>query len=300
MANRNQPIDLSIWIDTGIGGIIKSLTQRDMEDLLNKVYSVGDDIFKRLYQRFPSMELPCVPELQIQLSGELIRRKNMVYPGASARICREDGRDEPRHDRDARHEPRGTDINDRCPDDGFPVDTREKPLEYSSVVLGEFRASKSKRTIGTIILYPKAMDCCVYKSVSDFETVFWAALAHEAFHAFHYDQLKRSGKADRWNSPKKSGRVLVTESLAEYFKCTWLKEYYPANTRLLRYLESEWGRYDIDGSPNSGALAIRKSSTHIDLFERLFETSLYDWKTAADTIRTGYYLQSEEIRTLLC
>ena len=72
MANRNQPIDLSIWIDTWTGGIIKSLTQRDMEDLLNKVYSVGDDIFKRLYQRFPSMELPCVPELQIQLSGELI------------------------------------------------------------------------------------------------------------------------------------------------------------------------------------------------------------------------------------
>ena len=276
MANRNQPIDLSIWIDTGIGGIIKSLTQRDMEDLLNKVYSVGDDIFKRLYQRLPSMELPCVPELQIQLSGELIRRKNMVYPGASARICREDGRDEPRHDRDARHEPRDTDINDRCPDDGFPIDTREKPLEYSSVVLGEFRASKSKRTIGTIILYPKAMDCCVYKSASDFETVFWAALAHEVFHAFHYDQLKCSGKADRW-----------------------LAKSYLANAKLLRYLESEWGRYDIDGSSNSGALAIRKSGYPGDLFERLFETSLYDWKTAADAIRTGYYLQSEEIRKLL-
>ena len=299
MANRNQPIDLSIWIDTGIGGIIKSLTQRDMEDLLNEVYSVGDDIFKRLYQRFPSMELPCVPELQIQLSGELIRRKNMVYPGASARICREDGRDEPRHDRDARHEPRDTDINNRCPDDGFPVDTREKPLEYSSVVLGEFRASKSKRTIGTIILYPKAMDCCVYKSASDFETVFWVTLAHEVFHAFHYDQLKRSGKADRWNSPKKSGRVLVTESLAEYFKFTWLAKSYLANAKLLRYLESEWGRYDIDGSSNSGALAIWKSGYPGDLFERLFETSLYDWKTAADAIRTGYYLQSEEIRKLL-
>ena len=301
MTNMNQPIDLSIWIDTGTGDIIKPLSERDMEDLLNEVHTFGAPIFKRLLQRFPSMEFPCVSELQIELSGELIHRKNMAYPGAAARIHREDGRDELRHDRDQHSSSRDADIPDGFYENEFTVNTREKPLGYSSVVLGEFCASKSKRTVGTIILYPKAMDCCVYKSVSDFETVFWAALAHEVFHAFHYDQLKRLGEADRWNSPKKSGRVLVTESLAEYFKCTWLREeYYPANNKLLRYLESEWGRYDIDGSPNSGALAIRKSCTPIDLFERLFEMSLYDWKTTADTIRTGYYLQSEEIRTLLC
>ncbi len=62
----------------------------------------------------------------------------------------------------------------------------------------------------------------------------------------------------------------------------------------------EWRSYDVEDWPYSGALGIgglglTGMKTPPDLAIQLLRCSLYDWKTAADIIKTGYYLADSGI-----
>ena len=219
--------------------------------------------------------------LSIKLSEKIINRTAKVYPGISAKPYREIF----------------DDWEESCdfPEEKYPGNTREMPIEHQYVMLGEFRPSSTLNKIGVIWLYPRAMASSKYREISDFETVFWATLAHEVFHAFHYNHLKLAGKADRWWSGRKKDRELVLESLATYLEYSFLDLLLHDPHDVQRYKEDEWRYWDVEGWYYSGALGILKSQSPGKLFNSLFEMSFSDWKTAADTIRTGYYMNNKEI-----
>ena len=74
---------------------------------------------------------------------------------------------------------------------------------------------------------------------------------------------------------------------------------------MMNELKKAWKQYDVDDYPYSGALGMADYSdasgnsvirTGDDLFRAVLDKSFYSWKTAADMIRTGYYLTEPEIR----
>ena len=103
--------------------------------------------------------------------------------------------------------------------------------------------------------------------------------------------MKREGMANRWRSGAKRDRETVKASLAAYFEGAFLG--FPP---ISGYLESEWESLDIEGWSSSGALSIMKAGMPEYLFRNLYNMAFYDWKTAADILRTGYYLNSPIIR----
>lgn len=278
---NNKAIDLSEWIDTTTGDVLKNMRHPDEMVLLEEVYRKGvEDLLgtELLYHPNPRALL-FERGLHIKLSEEINYCTTKVYPGVSPERLPEK-------------------LDDWGGTSDFPkekhsTNTREMPIEYRYVMLGEFRPSTVTNRIGTIWLYPKAMASCEYRTNSDFETVFWATLAHELFHAFHYYHLKLDGKVKRWSSGRKKDRELVMESLAAFFEYSFLF-YMPNGYRVKNYIENKWASLDVDGWPYSGALGIEHSRND-RLFATLFEMSFRDWKTAADIIRTGYYLCSPEI-----
>ena len=280
---NNMAINLSKWIDVVTGDVLRNLNPQDGKELLKEVHRHGVAQLLGmgpLHASDPYVLLSATG-LSIKLSEKIIYRTVKVYPGISAKPYREifDDWEEPGD----------------FPEEKYPGNTREMPIEHQYAVLGEFRPSSTLNKIGIIWLYPRAMASSKYRKVADFETVFWATLAHEAFHAFHYYHLKLEGKADRWLSGRKKDRELVLESLAAYFEYSFLDYMLDDPHWVQKYKEDEWSCWDIDGWYYSGALGILNSRKSARLFASLFEMSFNDWKTAADVIRTGYYMSNEEI-----
>ena len=188
--------------------------------------------------------------------------------------------------------------------------SRDALKVVSSLVLGEFRPSAAKNgwKIGTIRIYPNAIEeLCAAKGL-DPDTVLLATLAREAFQACHYSVFKFGGVSQRWNSGStKKNRDIVKESLADAFEYIFLinqggdwLSHAEAN-KYMDFLENTWRSYDIEDWPSSGALVIggvglTKVAVPPDIMNRLLHGFLYDWKSAADIIRTGYYLADSEIQ----
>ena len=262
--------ELDQWIDSMTGDIRADLCRQDEEMLIDEVLRLG---VERLLG-VGLLQSPCsdalkASGLRIKLSEEIKEIAVKVHPGVS-------------------------DIHeafDAFPEREYPAGTRELPQEHRSVLLGEF---KSQGRNGTIYLYTNAMATGGLAVKLGFETVFWATLAHNVFYAFLYNQLKRAGKVGRWRSGAKRDRETVKASLAAFFEGAFLG--FPP---ISGYLESEWESLDVEGWPNSGALAILNSSRSDRLFRELYNMAFYDWKTAADILRTGYYLNSSKIRQVI-
>ncbi len=258
---------LDQWIDSSTGDIKASLTRGDEQLLIDEVLRLGvDDLLWHLLLHSPPPYAMERSGLRIKLSEEIRETKAEVYPGVS----------DIREDRDDSREIE------------YPADTREIPWEHRAVLLGEF---KTQGRNGTIYLYTRAMAACNLAAKLGFETLFWATLAHNMFYAFLYNQLKNGGKVGRWRSGAKRDRETVKASLASYFEGAFLG--FP---QISGYLESEWESLDVEGWPSSGALAILRSNKSDRLFGELYNMSFYDWKTAADILRTGYWLNSSRIR----
>ena len=263
-------VDLSQRIDTQTGDIIAELRQRDEETLIDEVHRLGvEDLLGGGLLRSPCPDALKNSGLRIELSEEIKETTAKGYPGVS-------------------HIPEAVGA---FPEREYPTDTRELSREHRSLLLGEFKAQGRN---GTIYLYTKAMAACKLAAELGFETVFWATLAHNMFYAFLYHQLKRAGKAGRGRSSAKRDRETVKASLAAYFEGAFL-----GFRPIPGYLEREWRSWDVEGWPQSGALAIRNSSRPDELFRELFDMAFYDWKTAADILRTGYYMNSSTIRRTL-
>ena len=200
---------------------------------------------------------------------------------------------------------------DRYLDLGEPVEilSRDEPITIKQRTLGKFRAASGNADkIGTITLYNKAIaEFCGEEGI-DYTIAFWGTLAHESFHAFHYYMFRNHGKAYRWNheSTEKYRRI-VKESLAAAFEIIFLINYqgdcldYAWVCTMKDHLENTWRKYDVEDWPYSGALSIcgaglAKITTIPDLMDKLCQISVYDWKTAADIIKAGYYLADPEVQ----
>ena len=265
-------IDLTQLIDIMTGEITAGLGLSDKESLekhiIDEVHQLGmEELLGHKLLHSTSPDALKYSGLHIELSEEIKKTTAKVYPGVSD-VC---------------------EARDYFPEGKYPADTRELPMEHKSVLLGEFKAAQGKD--GIIYLYTRAMATCDLTSKLGFEAVFWATLAHNMFYAFLYHQLKIAGKGNRWRSGAKRDRETVKASLAAYFEGAFLG--FPP---ISGYLESEWASLDVEGWPSSGALAILNSPRPDRLFKELFNMAFYDWKTAADILRTGYYLNSSKIR----
>ena len=200
---------------------------------------------------------------------------------------------------------------DRYLDSGEPVEilSRDEPITIKQRTLGKFRAASGNADkIGTITLYNKAIaEFCGEEGI-DYTIVFWGTLAHESFHAFHYNLFRNHGKTYRWNHGSiEKYRGIVKESLAAAFEFIFLIKHQGdcldnAGMRMMKdHLENTWRKYDVEDWPYSGALSIcgaelAKIATIPDLMNMLCQISVYDWKTAADIIKTGYYLSDPEVQ----
>lgn len=191
-------------------------------------------------------------------------------------------------------------------------ESRDVPVNVESLTLGRFKpyTSAKKPKTGQITLYTAAIAEYCASNGLDYETVFWAVLARESFHAVHFDLFKAAGKQRRWNraSDKKS-REIVKQSLAAHYEYFFLIRnegglFVSSNASKLRdHLERSWRNYDVDSWPCAGALGIGgpcvSQVRHSDITDLLLKKSLSDWKTAADIIKTGYYLTDYKVRKML-
>ena len=287
-------LDLSRWIDLTTGEIKNGQTDVSREGFLEEVYRQGVDtlLSNHLLRGSDPSVLLNDPGLRIELSElseKKIEKTVKVYSGIGAGIPQ----DPPECWPDTERLPR-----EEYPRDVFPADTREQQRDQKTVLLGQFKPLWGKDKIGKITLYTKAMFEYANRKALGFEEVFWPTLAREVFKAFHYHMFQKEGKADRYRSRivNNKDRELVKISLAVYFEFCF-REIHSYNEAYA--MKKEWESFDIDGWPASGALGIQKSAQSDELFRYLFWLSFFDWKTAADIIRTGYYLQSPEIRRKL-
>ena len=278
----NTEFDSSRWIDLTTGDIIIRQSDYSQWCSSEEVYFLSL-LLDKLLKGHDHNILINDPGLRIELSEEIINKSAVVYPGINPKILR--------------IRPFGWAETDGYRGDDLPVDTRERQLKNEYTLFGDFLAPRGRSKRGKIILYTKAISVFANSKALDFEEVFWPTLAHEMFYAFHYCMLQKKGKADRWSSRflNRKDRELVAESLAEFFE----QEFAYGGSSFSDLMTDEWERFDIDGWPASGALGILKSKQPYELFKELFELSFYDWKTAADIIRTGYYLCSPEIKNML-
>lgn len=180
-----------------------------------------------------------------------------------------------------------------------------EPCRYP--VLGTFTPSKDESRIGTITIYPKAIARSSGASAADFATVFWSTLAHETFHAMHYDMFRRSDKTSLWDSKAlNADRKIVVESLAREYEGLFLgfaDTYKLDNTltsALIHHQIESDARHDLMDWPYAGASAI-ESDDMLQLlggssFVRLVDMSLKDWHMAADHIKAAYYMAKVQHR----
>ena len=159
----------------------------------------------------------------------------------------------------------------------------------TSIKLGEYRASYSKKKIGTIVIYRKAICKCARDHDWDRNHLFQAVLAHESFHAYQFSCLKEKGYAEQWKSPGvKKERTVVQESLAAAY------EWYFCDSVMKDERICEWKEMDIDFWPYSGALGMIDSTPEAfglkpDAFSRwALDICFEDWRTPAMYIRIAY------------
>ena len=284
--------DLSRWIDITTGEIKNGQTDVSREGFLEEVYRQGVDTLLRnhLLRGSDPFVLLNDPGLRIELSEDMIKKPVKVYSGIGAGIPQ----DPPECWPDTERLPR-----EEYPRDVFPADTREQQQDQKTVLLGQFKPLWGTNKIGKITLYTKAMFEYANRKALGFEEVFWPTLAREVFKAFHYHMFQKEGKADRYRSRivNNKDRELVKISLAVYFEYCF-RTHHPCIINA-DFMIKEWESFDIDGWPASGALGIQKSAQSDELFRYLFWLSFFDWKTAADIIRTGYYLSDPVIKSKL-
>ena len=292
MIVESVAISLGQWIDTETGEFHNWLGEDSREDC-------ADYLRQKIWEEFQGLQFnlfgnnknpidkPLCDELavKIKFSDKIIRTTKQVRPGIGVE---------------------GSDIRFReynylYPEEKDEIPSREdKSIVVEELMLGEFRRSSSKKNIiaGTIILYTKAIAVFSDSNHLDYSTVFWSTLMHEAFHAFHFSLLQKIGRQDRWDKKsEKKSRDIVKESLAAKFEFNSLCKNGRkslAGIAMLDHLNNTWRKYDIEDWPYSGAIGIEEE----ELLCRLIKLSLYDWKTAADIIRTGYYLADPEIKSM--
>ena len=244
------------------------------------------------------IDVLCVDDMDagivdIRFSDEIKRSVKKVHPGVGDSFAI-----------------RRREYNSEEPSEPF---SRDALKDVSSVMLGEFRplAAKKGRKIGTIRLYPNAIaEFCTANGL-DPDTVLLATLAREAFQACHYSVFESGDVSQRWNSGStKKNRDIVKESLAAAFEYVflinqggdWLS--HADADKYMDFLENTWRSYDIEDWPSSGALGIggvglTKVAVPPNIMDRLLHGFLHDWKSAADIIKTGYYLADDEICSVL-
>ena len=305
---------LDWWIDTKTGEFLEKGIgpRRAARELAYALKGGVQHIFynhdSKLWNQFDYAQNAApdidVSGVTIRFSDKILRKEKMVHPGIG-------DRDECESRREC-HEP-----DPECPRDAMDAISRDRLIKHKYLVLGEFKPSwRSAAKIGTITLYTKAI--AEYSGNGeadygvDYETAFWATLAHEAFHAYHYSLFKKTGRQDRWRDRAcKKEREIETESLAAHAEYVFLLNHEGncLDADGAGYMMDalggdcgEWRTYDVEDWPYSGALGIGGLSladapvTSPDFVQQLLRTSLYDWKTASDIIRTGYYLADPGIR----
>ena len=200
---------------------------------------------------------------------------------------------------------------DQDPKELTDVPSRDEMIKIKSLVLGEFRPSTSDKPqkIGTITLYNAAIaEFCVANDL-DYNTVFWGTMARESSHGFHYNTFRKAGRQFRWNSGStRNNRVIVKDSLAAGFEAVFLLNHegddldLAESRRLRNHLENTWREYDIEDYSYSGALGFEQWRPVMNvpqIYQELLSRSIYDWKTAADIIKTRYYMVDPVINDYL-
>ncbi len=180
------------------------------------------------------------------------------------------------------------------PEDLYPIDFLQ---------LGEFKPSYARdpNNLGKIIIYTKAISQCSETQKTNYDVVFWATLANQAFRAFLYSRLKAQGDQTRWSSAgSRRYSDIVQNSLAAFFEYKYLTEFdiwedIYRNNELSDLLIEEWQRFDIDTWPSSGALWIKEKG----FFSDLLKISQIDWKAPADILKAGYCCLDPRINNYL-
>ena len=185
-------------------------------------------------------------------------------------------------------------------------DLRDSIKKVKSLLLGKFTPSfENEFKLGTITLYTKNIAEFSQNKEIDYNVVFWSTFVHELFHAMHFSLFAHCDCREAWKSNgAKTNCSIVKESMAAYIQYDYLRELEKANQfssdarNMMSNLAEEWRAYDIEDWHYSGALGIKHSlvKNPIIVLEELLKMSLNDWKTAADIIKTGYYLTDRSIR----
>lgn len=286
---------LGPWIDISTGKFhrIGNARKSAEQELAEQLWGVVKEIFCEVHERQLGDEYksPSIG-VAIRFSDDIKWSAKKMHHGIGGAECSEaENRDIP-----------------ESSDEGIMPDSRDQVIEVRSLILGRFSPSASRdiNDIGTIWLYTRAIAEFSNNNAIEYKTVFFAILAREAFHALHYSLFKEAGVRARWNAGTRLYRDIVKESLASSNEYVFLMDHQGSGLdsgsshKLMDRLEYEWGSYDIDDHPSSGALLTSPIGSDIlrggNLSGTLLRRSLYDWKTAADIIRTGYYLACPTIK----
>ena len=297
---------LDKWIDTKTGAFHNAWQtyEKDTHELaaelnigVEYVFDISAPNWFDAYWKSPDPLFNDVSVVDIKFSDERKKSVRRVHPGVSApgdirwmRGCRD------------------------CRPGDYPDElSRDKSVKTEFLVLGEFSPSQSKKPgrIGIIKLYNKNIAEFCRNNKLDYTTVFWSTLAHESFHAFHYSMFKSAGRQDRWDKAgDRKDRDIIKESLAATVEYIFLINHegdgidhlYGRDMR--KHLEDSWRRFDVEDYPYSGALGIgglglTKIAAPPDMMIRLLDMSLCDWRSAAEIIKTGYYLTDPRVRRML-
>lgn len=295
MTKQDMIFNPDPWIDMSTGKFRRTGRARkaDEQELAERLQGVIEDTFyeTHVYQ-LGDVYTAFTAKVAIRFSDEIRRTSKKAHPGVGWA---------------ARDEVLKKDIPEPLREEDASL-SRDQMIEVRSLVLGRFSpsASQDKNDIGTIWIYPGAIAEFGKSNGIDYTVVFFAVLAREAFHALHYSLFKEAGVSSLWKGGTKLYRDIVKESLASSYEHVFLfnhesSELDAAGSRkMMDLLEREWRSYDIDDHPASGALitglGLSVILTDGTFCGEMLKRSLYDWKTAADTIRTGYYLEHPEIR----
>lgn len=295
MTKQNMIFSPDPWIDTSTGEFRRAGRARkaDEQELAGLLRGVIEDTFYEVHKyQLGDGYTSFTAKVAIRFSDDIRGTIKNVHPGIGGA---------------AGYEAEDRDIPG-APDERDKSSSRDRVIEVKSLLLGRFSPSSSPDIddIGTIWLYPKAIAEFANNNAIDYTVVFFAALVREAFHALHYSLFKKAGVSDRWKAGTKLYRDIVKESLASIYEHVFLFNHEDSgldrlsSRKLIDLLAYEWRNYDIDDHPASGALVTGLGRNVIlpdgTFCGEMLKMSLYDWKTAADIIRTGYYLEHPEIR----
>ncbi len=182
---------------------------------------------------------------------------------------------------------------------------RDKTIKVRHLILGEFIPAKENGKVGKIIIYTRNIARFELTKKVGYQTVFWTVLAHEVFHAMHYNLFQRNGIADKWSLGKNiNDDEIVKESLADYAELIFLRkgeyDYFKGNniSDYDNHLHKAWRSYCIDDWPYSGAYVIDATNMTDNLIRHLLEASLRDWKTPAEALKVGYYMRTPDVNKI--